>query len=146
MRDKRRPLFLGEVAGGSSGGGSGGGSTYIIINGGGDYMPVTNKFGHYACVPTDLETTVTMNNVASQMIRLPHVDATHVGKVIECIKKGAGELVVGAEDADTINGKTYVRNNFADELYSVIRLRLITETLWVIVFMSNPLAWWGSDV
>ena len=104
-------------------------------------IPITNHTANYVITVADLNAMHTMNNAAARTFTLPSVDATHIGDFVTIVKLGAGRVTIGRADADTINGGTSIFNGVADELYAVMRLRLMTATLWVMEWASNPSMW-----
>ena len=104
-------------------------------------IPITNHTANYVITVADLNAMHTMANAAARTFTLPSVDATHIGDFVTIVKLGIGKVTIGRADADTINGQASIYNGVADELYSFMRLRLITATLWAMEWATNPFSW-----
>ena len=104
-------------------------------------LPVTAKTANYDLTHDDCNSIFTMANAAARIFVLPGIPAAMVGKFYILGKLGAGQLTITPTAPDTINGIANVVNSIADELYSFICVRALTEDLWVIEWASNPFSW-----
>ena len=104
-------------------------------------LPPLHKTDNYIVLTSDFGKIITMTAAILKTFTLPSIDASHIGYQITFVKLGAGALVIARADADTINGGTTVTNPMDDDLYSVIRLRVLTATIGIIDSMTNPMGW-----
>jgi len=84
----------------------------------------------------DLNGILIVDNAAAVDVYLPSVGSSEVGRYMEVHRIGAGSVTVHAADLDVINDSAAggsISSTKAGQTYTVIRLRLITETRWAII-------------
>lgn len=94
---------------------------------------------------SDLNKVLAVNNALAVQVNLPSVAAANIGAWIEIHRMGAGSLTIDAADSDVINDSSAggkIACTTAGQTYAVIRLRLVTATIWRMAAM--PMGSWTT--
>lgn len=84
-----------------------------------------------------LDTVIRLTAATPVTINLCSIDASHIGRTIEFLKRGAGTNTINRADADTVGGETTVTNSTAGTVDS-IKLRIESATEWGLVRAIGP--------
>jgi len=110
--------------------------------------PVETKTDDYAVVSADFGKMILMNAAGAKIFTLPAVVAADVDRSITFVKRGTGKVTIQAAAGETIDDSSAggtLYNDLADDLFAVVKLKVISAGTWLIEYSKSPEMGWRTS-